>query len=181
MWRISACFAPGHTQCNTPPTHTHPGWSHMWGLIKRTQTALDRIGDTKQLHLRQLHFTFNYLVMAIDKWRHHKCVSHGLLKVQTDIDDLHGLTRHSGIRFVFALYSLFALLAECTRQIRISLSLFSHMTSHIGIVSCWTWTWNRKLEKDSQHDRVLFTWNCGKQTVRTSLEPLHLRVDETPY
>lgn len=108
-----------------PPTdtHTHPGWSHMWGLIKRTQTALDRIGDTKQLHLRQLHFTFNYLVMAIDKWRHHKCVSHGPLKVQTDSDDLHGLTRHSGIRFVFALYSLFALLAECTRQIRISLSL----------------------------------------------------------
>lgn len=42
-----------------------------------------------------------------------QCVSHGPLKVQTDIDDLHGLTRHSGIRFVFALYSLFALLAEC--------------------------------------------------------------------
>lgn len=127
MWRISACFAPGHTQCNTPPTHKHthtpPSGSHMWGLIKRTQTALDRIGDTKQLHLRQLHFAFNYLVMAIDKWRHHKCVSHGPLKVQkTDIDDSHGLTRHSGIRFVFTLYSLFALLAECTRQIRISLS-----------------------------------------------------------
>lgn len=50
-------YAP-HTNKHT---HTHPRGSHMWGLIKRTQTALDRIGDTKQLHSRQSHFPFNHL------------------------------------------------------------------------------------------------------------------------